>query len=99
MIEPPCLIWRVASFISPSCSIGRPAGSVVAVVDHDGSGLCVETLEDALARHGAFAARALNLRTKDIRTALEAALLTEQLAGRSVIISALFLSSAVSSRK
>ena len=35
-----------------SCWTGRPPGSVVAAVDHDGSGICVETLEDALARHG-----------------------------------------------
>src|SRR5258708_31225268 len=31
--------------------LGDPPGSVVAAVDHDGA-FCVETLEDALARHG-----------------------------------------------
>jgi transposase InsO family protein len=31
--------------------LGDPPGSVVAVVDHDGNAFCVETLEDALARH------------------------------------------------
>lgn len=30
----------------------QSSGSVVAVVDHDGSGLCIEAVEEALARYG-----------------------------------------------